>query len=75
MGLFLNQQDNRSELQEKIAADLIEKAKRTGLQDDTLVDGSKDIKYLEGTKQTTSLAWAWLLIFIMAIGVIILLLI
>lgn len=75
MGLFLNQQDNRSELQEKIAADLREKAKRTELQNDTTIDGSKDIKYLEGTKQTTSLAWAWLLIFFMAIGVIILLLI
>lgn len=66
MGLFVNQQDQRSELQERIAAELREKAKASGLQEKASVDGVEDVRYLENTKQTTTLAWAWVLIFIMA---------
>lgn len=66
MGLFVNQQDQRSELQERIAAELREKAKASGLQEKASLDGVEDVKYLEGTKQTTTLAWAWILIVIMA---------
>ncbi len=35
------------------------------------MDGVDDIRYLEGTKQTTTLAWAWILIAIMAGAVIV----
>ena len=70
MGLFVNQQDRRSELQERIAAELREKAKASSLQEKATMDGVDDIRYLEGTKQTTTLAWAWILIAIMA-GVVI----
>lgn len=70
MGLFVNQQDQRSELQERIAAELREKAKASSLQEKATMDGIDDIRYLEGTKQTTTLAWAWILIAIMA-GVVI----
>lgn len=70
MGLFVNQQDQRSELQERIAAELREKAKASSLQEKAAMDGVDDIRYLEGTKQTTTLAWAWILIAIMA-GVVI----
>ena len=70
MGLFVNQQDQRSELQERIAAELGEKAKASSLQEKATMDGVDDIRYLEGTKQTTTLAWAWILIAIMA-GVVI----
>ena len=66
MGLFVNQQDQRSELQERIAAELREKAKASSLQEKATIDGVDDIRYLEGTKQTTTLAWAWILIAIMA---------
>lgn len=65
----MNKQDQRSELQERIAAELREKAKRTSKQEDMTVDGVEDAGYLEGTKQTTSLAWAWVLIVVMAVGV------
>ena len=68
MGLFVNQQDQRSELQERIAAELREKAKASSLQEKATMDGVDDIRYLEGTKQTTTLAWAWILIAIMAGG-------
>ena len=66
MGLFVNQQDRRSELQEKIAAELREKTKSSSLREDAALDGVEDITYLEGTKQTTTLAWAWIVIVIMA---------
>ena len=72
MGLFVNQQDQRSELQERIAAELREKAKASSLQEKATMDGvDDDIRYLEGTKQTTTLAWAWILIAIMAGAVIV----
>lgn len=71
MGLFLNQQDKRSELQERIAADLREKAMRTSKTEDSDWDVAKDAAYLEDTKETTSLGWAWIVIIILALGVII----
>ena len=66
MGLFVNQQDRRSELQERIAAELREKAKASGLQEKASLVGVEDVKYLEDTKQTTTLAPAWIIIVIMA---------
>lgn len=71
MGLFVNQQDQRSELQERIAAELREKAKASSLQEKATMDGVEDIRYLEDTKQTTTLAWTWILIAIMAGAVIV----
>ena len=70
MGLFVSQNDQRSKLQERIAAELREKAKTLSLQEKASLDGVEDVKYLEGTKQTTTLAWAWVLIVIMAAGVV-----
>lgn len=69
----MNQQDKRSELQERIAADLREKAKKSSLQDKAMVDGAEDSKYLEGTKKTSALAGAWLLIVAMVIALVIML--
>ena len=71
MGLFVNQQDQRSELQERIAAELGEKAKASSLQEKATMDGVDDIRYLEGTKQTTTLAWVCILMAIMAGAVIV----
>ena len=71
MGLFVNQQDQRSELQERIAAELREKAKASSLQEKATMDGVDDIRDLEDTKQTTTLAWTWILIAIMAGAVIV----
>ncbi|MDO4712478.1 MAG: hypothetical protein Q4B05_01050 [Candidatus Saccharibacteria bacterium] len=65
MGLFISQNDTRSKLQEKIAADLQAKVKQVQAGDASF-DGAEDIGYLEGTKQTTTLAWAWIIIAIMA---------
>ncbi len=65
----MNQQDNRTELQKRIAAELADKDKKRKARQDELPDGVDDSAYIEGTKQTTSLAWVWLLIVIAAIGI------
>lgn len=70
MALFIRQDDNRSKLQERLAAELREKAKRTAEQNE-LPDGVTDSAYIKDTKVTTKLAWVWVLIAIGAIGVII----
>lgn len=70
MALFMNQQNERTELQKRIAADLAEKAKKKSLETDiTQPDGVKDSAYLHNTKTTTSLAWVWLLIIIAAVAI------
>jgi hypothetical protein len=72
MALFVNQNSNRTKLQEKLAAELQEKAKkRAELENKDLPDGVSDSQYLEDTKQTTSLAWVWALIALFVIGLIV----
>lgn len=70
MALFMNQQNERTELQKRIAAELAEKAKKKSLEpDSSRPDGVTDSAYLEQTKTTTSLAWVWVLIVIAGIGI------
>lgn len=71
MALHVNQENTRSKLQQRIADDLAEKAKKKSLEENERPDGVSDSAYLQGTKQTTSLAWAWVLIGIAAVGVIV----
>jgi len=70
MALFIRQDEERSELQQQIAADLQRKAKDNSKISD-IPDGVDDSQYIKGTKMTTSLAWVWVAIFIAFIGVII----
>jgi hypothetical protein len=76
MGRYLEQNDGRTELQQRIAADLrakaTAKAKQEGEQDQsyyTAPDGVDDSAYIKGTKVTTTLAPAWVFIVVMAIAV------
>lgn len=69
MALFVNQNSNRSKLQERLAAELQEKARSSAGKTETEApDGVHDSAYLQGTKETTSLAWVWALIVIAAVG-------
>lgn len=70
MGLFVRQDENRTELQERIAAELQEKARKRALEADQ-PDGVGDSNYMKGTKQTTSLAWVWAIIAVAAIGIVV----
>lgn len=72
MALFVNQQNERTELQKRIAAELAEKAKKKSLDAERdRPDGITDSAYLEKTKTTTSLAWVWVLIAIAAVAALI----
>ncbi len=71
MGLYLQQNNDRSELQKRIAAELAEKAKKKQQPAGDRPDGVIDSAYLEKTKVTTSLAWVWALIVVVFVGVLI----
>jgi len=68
MALFIRQDEQRTKLQERVAAELRDKAKtRAGLENNT-PDGVEDSNYLKDTKSTTSLAWVWIVIVILAVA-------
>lgn len=75
MARYIKQDETRSELQQRIAADLRAKAAAKSKQEGDVsesaqtVDGVDDSAYIQGTKSTTTLAPVWALIFIAAIGV------
>lgn len=74
MALYLKQNETRSQLQERLAKELQDRAKqRAQLQDRP--DGVVDTAYIKGTKQTTSLAWVWALIALAVVGLIIFLIV
>ncbi len=70
MALFISRDDERTKLQKQLASELqrrsIEKAQ---LEDRP--DGIEDSQYIKGTKSTTSLAWVWVVIAIIFVGIII----
>jgi hypothetical protein len=61
MALFIRQNEERSQLQERLAAELQEKARKRAETDNQL-DDIDNLNYLKGTKRTTSLAWVWMVI-------------
>lgn len=61
MSLYLKQNETRSQLQDKLAKELQDRAKQKAL-DTEQPDGVIDSEYLKETKSTTSLAWVWVLI-------------
>ena len=72
MALFVQRNEERTALQERLEAELQEKARqRTELTDDP--QSIEDMEYLKGTKRTTGLAWVWALIVVMVIGALVVL--
>ena len=67
MGLFVRQNEERSELQQRLAAELQEKAKKRAENEAVRPDGIDDSSYLENTKTTTSLAGVWIAIIAVAV--------
>jgi len=70
MALFLKQEENRSHLQEKLAAELQERARQKAKEAD-LPDGVNDSQYIKGTKSTSPLAGVWVAIGVIIVGLII----
>ncbi len=75
MALFIRQDENRSELQKKLARELqegaIERDKKREKELMDSPDGIEDSRYVEGFKKTTSLGWVWLLIVILFLIIIV----
>lgn len=69
MGMYLKQQENRSELQQRIAAELKAKAEQKAKIEGKPHDQIEDSTYVQGYKKTTTLAPVWLIIFFAAIVV------
>ncbi|HET8884501.1 MAG TPA: hypothetical protein VFM68_03445 [Candidatus Saccharimonadales bacterium] len=68
MGLFIRQDDNRSELQRRLTAELTEKAKKKReLDNKPLPDGVKDSTFINDTQATGKFAWLWILLIALAI--------
>lgn len=67
MALFVRQDQERSKLQERLAAELQEKARARAETDTTPPDGVEDSSYIKDTKQTTTLAWVWIVVIMLAI--------
>lgn len=71
MGLFLKQDEQRSQLQTKIAADLQERLKTQPIETS---DKKPQPAFLDNQVQTSSHAWVWILLGIVAlVGVIVVL--
>ena len=71
MALFIRQDDERSELQKQVAAELQRKARDNSLKAAERPDGVDDSQYIKSLKKTSSLAWVWITIFVIFIGIII----
>ena len=68
MSLYMKQSDTRSQLQDKLAKELQDRAKKKALETEQ-PDGVTDSAYLKNTKTTTSLAWVWVLIGVAIIAI------
>lgn len=68
MALHIRQDDKQTDLQKRIAADLQDKARNQPVDIEN-PDGVDDSRYIEGTKQTTGLAFVWVAIVIAAVGI------
>jgi type VI protein secretion system component VasF len=69
MALFIQQNEDRSKLQERLAAELREKAKKAQQEPATTPpDGVHDSSYLKDTKKTTSFAWVWVVIVLFVVA-------
>lgn len=70
MALFVRQTEDRSKLQERLAAELQEKAKAKALRENQGSD-IEDSEYLKNTKSTTSLAGIWVAIVLIFLAIVV----
>lgn len=70
MALFVRQDENRTELQKRLATELQDRARKKAEEAD-LPDGVEDSAYIKGTKETTGLFGVWIVIGILAIAAVI----
>lgn len=72
VGILVEDNKERSKLQDRISADLRERAERTTEVDNTDVDLEEDSRYVEGTHKTGRFSWFWfILVFLAAVSLVI----
>jgi len=74
MALFVRQDENRSELQQRLATELQDRARKKA-EEAELPDGVTDSQYIKGTKESSSLLWAWLVIGVLVVAAVIILIV
>ncbi|MGO3701945.1 MAG: hypothetical protein ACTJG2_02000 [Candidatus Saccharimonadales bacterium] len=72
MGLYVRKDDQRSKLQERIASEMREKARKAhDMETPPVVDGIDDSGFIEGTKSSSTLLGVWLALLVIGVAVII----
>lgn len=72
MGLYVRRDEQRSKLQERIAADLRAKnAPETGGEVEPTTDMVEKSHYMDGTKSSSGLLGIWLVLGVVGVGVIV----
>jgi divalent metal cation (Fe/Co/Zn/Cd) transporter len=66
MGLYTKQEYEKTELQKRIAESLDDKAKKAS-EIKSKTDLVEDSAYVHGMKKSSSLAWVWVLLIIVAL--------
>lgn len=66
MGILVQDNNKKSELQDKITADLREKAQRSSQQND-LPDLVEDSEYSKDLKKTSRFGWFWFVLVLLAV--------
>ncbi|RWZ78875.1 MAG: hypothetical protein EOT05_03970 [Candidatus Microsaccharimonas sossegonensis] len=74
MALFVRQDEKRSELQQRLATELQERARKKA-EETKLPDGVNDSQYIKGTKASNKLLGVWVVIGILIVAVAIFLII
>lgn len=67
MALFIRQNEDRSKLQERLAAELQERQTQKDIKTKDF-NGVEDSAYLKDTKDASSLTWVWIVIFVVIGG-------
>lgn len=68
MALFVRQDENRSELQQRLATELQDRARKKA-EEAELPDGVEDSQYIKGTSEGSRLLWLWIVIGVLVIAV------
>jgi len=66
MALFVRQDENRSELQQRLATELQDRARKKA-EEAELPDGVTDSQFIKGTKEASSLLWLWIVVGLLAV--------
>ena len=67
MGILVNDNDERTKLQERISADLRERSERNSKMENHDVDLAEDSAYIEGTHHSHGAAIFWTTLIILAL--------